>query len=298
MLGLINPGDEVILFEPYYDSYRASVAMAGGIAKFVTLRTPGDPAGPFWFDPEDLRRAFTNKTRAILVNTPHNPTGKVYSRTELQQIADLCIKHDVIAVTDEVYERLTYDLASPHTRLATLPDMAERTLTLSSLGKTFSLTGWKIGWAIGSPELSRAVRAAHQFLTFATSTPFQHGAAAALGNIAEREKYVAELLTQFRWGREYLGAALASLGFRVYLPAGAYFIMVDWTAAGRIKPGQFADDVAFCKHLTSEAGVAAIPPSVFYENRDHGKTLARFAFCKRRETLEEAVRRLQRWAGA
>jgi len=299
MLGLVNPGDEVILFEPFYDSYRASVAMAGGVAKYVTLRAPVDGGtGEFWFDEQELRRAFTGRTRAILVNTPHNPTGKVFSREELGLIAELCMKHDVIALTDEVYERLTYTHAKPHVRLATLDGMGERTLTMSSLGKTFSLTGWKVGWAIGKPELGRAVRLAHQFLIFSTATPLQHGAAAALGEVAEREKYVGELLAEFRWGRAFLGGALERLGFRVYLPEGAYFIMADWRDVGRSGMDQFGDDVAFCKALTAEAGVAAIPPSVFYEHRDFGKTMARFAFCKKRETLEEAVRRLERWAGA
>lgn len=297
MLGLINPGDEVILFEPYYDSYRASVAMAGGVPLIVTLRPPTTDHGPFWFDPDELARAFSPRTRVILVNTPHNPTGKVFSTDELRQIAELCNRHDVIAVTDEVYERLTYGPSRPHVRLATLPGMADRTLTLSSLGKTFSLTGWKIGWAIGAAGLVRAVRAAHQFMTFATATPFQHGAAAALASVDEREGYIRDLMSQFTWARSFLGEALARLGFRVYMPDGAYFIMVDWTACPRARSDGHADDIAFCRSLTSVAGVAAIPPSVFYQNREHGKTLARFAFCKRRETLQSAVQRLDRWAG-
>jgi len=294
MLGLVNPGDEVILFEPYYDSYRAAVAMAGGVPRFVTLRA-GKAA--FEFDPAELRSAFTDRTRIVLINTPHNPTGKVFSREELGLIADLCVKHDVIALTDEVYERLTYEHSRPHVRLATLPGMYDRTVTMSSLGKTFSLTGWKIGWAIASPELSRAVRTAHQFVTFATATPLQHGAAAALSRIGERERAVGELLEHFRWAREFLAISLSGLGVHVHSPDGAYFIMADWTRAGRVRPGQYPDDAAFCRALTAEAGVAAIPPSVFYEHREHGRPLARFAFCKRRETLEEGVRRLERWAG-
>jgi aspartate/methionine/tyrosine aminotransferase len=301
MLGLVNPGDEVILFEPYYDSYRAAVAMAGGIARCVTLRVPEgssvETGRGFWFDPDELRRAFTARTRAILVNTPHNPTGKVFGRGELGLIAELCVASNAVALTDEVYERLTYEPSLPHVRLAMLPGMAERTVTMSSLGKTFGLTGWKVGWAVAPPELTRAVRAAHQFLTFATATPLQHGAAAALGMVEERERYVGELLTRFGWGREFLGTALTGFGFKVFMPAGAYFIMADWTTAGRTRPGQYADDAAFCKALTAEAGVAAIPPGAFYEHREHGQGLARFAFCKRQETLEEAVRRLERWAG-
>lgn len=297
MLGLVNPGDEVVLFEPYYDSYRAAVAMAGGVPRFVTLR-PGSGAGAgFVFDPGELRAAFTDRTRVVLVNTPHNPTGKVFTRDELSLIAGLCVERGVVALTDEVYERLTYDPARPHVRLATLPGMAERTVTMSSLGKTFSLTGWKIGWAIACPELGRAVRAAHQFMTFATATPLQHGAAAALARIDERERAVGELLGHFAWARGFLASALEGLGFGVHRPDGAYFILADWTRPGRAGPGRFADDAEFCRSLTAEAGVAAIPPSVFYEHREHGRSLARFAFCKRRETLEEAVRRLERWAG-
>lgn len=297
MLGIVNPGDEVILFEPFYDSYRASVAMAGGIAKFVTLHAPreGQDASGFWFDPDQLRAAFSPNTRAILVNTPHNPTGKVFTREELGLIADLCRQHGVIALTDEVYERLTYRDDRPHVRLATLPGMADRTITMSSLGKSFSLTGWKVGWTISSPELARAVRAAHQFLTFATSTPFQLGAAAALSMRTEREQYLRGLLDDFRWGREFLGSALHRLGFRVHSPEGAYFIMADWGGVRIAK--RFEDDAAFCKVLTADARVAAIPPSVFYENREHGKSMVRFAFCKRRETLEEAVRRLEAYLG-
>ena len=303
MLGLVDPGDEVILFEPYYDSYRASVAMAGGIAKFVTLRpptgrTPGGLAAPrggaVWFDPYERRAAFTDRTRLILVNTPHNPTGKVFTRAELELIADLCQDRNVTAVTDEVYERLTYEPDQPHIRLATLPGMAERTLTLSSLGKTFSLTGWKIGWAIGSPELSAAVRSAHQFLTFATSTPLQVGAAAALARVDESEQAVRGLVETLRAGRETLAGALARLGLTVFRPAGAYFVIADFTSMPRCR--SFSDDQDFCRTLTAEAGVAAIPPSVFYQNREHGRSLARFAFCKRSETLIEAVRRLEVWA--
>lgn len=302
LLGIINPGDEVILFEPYYDSYLASVAMAGGVPRVVTLRAPDEPGGDrsgegFWFDPEELRKAITGRTRAILLNTPHNPTGKVFSRAELNLIADLCIKHNITAITDEVYERLTYDGAQ-HLRLAAIDGMADRTVTLSSLGKSFSLTGWKVGWAIAAPPLSRAIRAAHQFLTFATSTPFQHGAAAALGRTNEREAAIADLLRDLSWGREFLSQALTELGFKVFVPRGAYFVMTDWTRAAGDKAMRWEDDAAFCKGLTAEAGVAAIPPSVFYTNKHHGRRLARFAFCKKRATLEEGVRRLRLWAGA
>lgn len=299
MLGLVNPGDEVILFEPYYDSYRASVAMAGGVAKFVTLRAPKSESEQFWFDEHELERAFSNKTRLVFVNTPHNPTGKVFSRPELELIARLCQKHGAIALTDEVYEHLTFDPASPHIRLATLEGMAERTLTLSSLGKSFSLTGFKVGWAIGPAELVKAVRSAHQFLTFATATAMQHGAVAALTH-PDSPGYVRGLVEQFARGRDTLSAGLREIGFKVYQPAGAYFVMVDWTDArvpglGRLGE-RFADDAAFCKYITEHAKVAAIPPSVFYQNKQHGRALARFAFCKKAETLAEGVSRLTRFA--
>ncbi len=303
MLGLVDPGDEVILFEPYYDSYRASVAMAGGVPRFVTLREPTGSArdglaapGAFWFDPDELRAAFTDRTRLILVNTPHNPTGKVFTRAELELIADLCRERNVVAVTDEVYERLTFEPDQPHLHLATLPGMAERTLTLSSLGKTFSLTGWKIGWAIGPAALSSAIRSAHQFLTFATATPLQLGAAAALSDAQAADGAVLSLLQGLRERRDLLAGVLEGLGMRVYRPAGAYFVLADFTSGPH--GGTFSDDQDFCRRLTAEAGVAAIPPSVFYENRQHGRGLARFAFCKRQETMIEAVRRLKVWAAS
>ncbi len=283
MLGVINPGDSVVLFEPYYDSYRACVSMAGATPRFVTLHAPRDPAGAFWFDETEFRRVMATRPRAIVVNTPHNPTGKVFTRAELDLIAALCVEFDVLAITDEVYSELTYDPALPHISLASLPGMAERTITLSSIGKSYSLTGWKVGWAITSPELSRAVRAAHQFLTFATCTPMQLGAARIL---RDGDDYVRELVADFRRKRDFLSAALQDLGFGVYTPAGSYFIMADHSRFG------FPDDVAFCRYLTETIKVAAIPPSVFYDNPAHGKSLARFAFCKKDQTLHDAVERL------
>lgn len=284
-LGLIEPGDEIILFEPFYDSYRACIALAGGTPRFVRLHPPRSGDGTFTFDPDDLRRAFTPRTRAILVNTPHNPTGKVFTRDELNLIASLCLEHDTLAITDEVYERLTFNPALPHLSLAAFPAMADRTITLSSLGKTFSLTGWKVGWAIASPDLIRAVRAAHQFLTFATSTPMQHAAVEALDRA---DDYVPGLLDDYLEARDFLADALGSLGFRVFIPDGTYFIIADHARFG------FLDDVAFCRHLTASIGVAAIPPGAFYSDPDAARTLVRFAFCKRRETLALAVERLAR----
>jgi len=291
LMGLINPGDGVILFQPYYDSYRASVAMAGGRPIFVTLRAPesdgsaGIDTRSFTFDEAELSRAFEQQPRAILINTPHNPTGKVFTREELTLIATLCQKHGVIAITDEVYEHLTFSAERPHVRLAMLDGMEDRTVTLSSLGKTFSLTGWKIGWAISSPNLSRAVRSAHQFLTFATATPLQIAAAAA---VEKGDEYVAALVAEYRRKRDYLAIEIAGLGLRVFVPEGTYFLMVDHRAA------KHADDVSFCRFLTERVGVAAIPPSVFYDDPTLGRSLARFAFCKKDATLREAVDRLRK----
>jgi N-succinyldiaminopimelate aminotransferase len=267
--GVCDPGDEVVLFEPYYDSYKASVRMAGAVPRVVTLRAPD------WaFDPAELAAAFNPKTRAILVNTPHNPTGKVFSAGELGAIADLCRDRGVLCITDEVYEHLVYE--GRHVPMASLPGMRERTITISSFGKTFSLTGWKIGWACAAPELAAAVRSAHQF---------QHGAAVAL---ASGPEYYADLLAGYRERRDYLVAELSRIGFLVRPPQGTYFVCADFRAFG------FEDDQAFARHLVEFAGVAAIPPSVFYDHAEHGRSYVRFAFCKKRETLEAAVERMNR----
>jgi L-glutamine---4-(methylsulfanyl)-2-oxobutanoate aminotransferase len=294
ILGLINPGDEVVVFEPFYDSYRAVISMAGATPKYVRLRP--QPSGEFAFDEAELRSAYTNKTRAILLNTPHNPTGKVFSRPELELIARLCIDHDVIAITDEVYERLVYEPDQPHIHLATLPGMAERTITLSSLGKTFSLTGWKIGWAIAPPALSKGVRAAHQFLTFGAATPLQHAAALA---IQDGDAYIRELVGHYTLMRDHLAGALQSQGFRVFKPAATYFIMADWSGVRdrlvrRHPEIALDDDVAFAEFLVREVKVAAIPPSSFYADPLAGRSLVRFAFCKKRKTIEDGIARLER----
>ncbi|MCC7535995.1 MAG: aminotransferase class I/II-fold pyridoxal phosphate-dependent enzyme [Deltaproteobacteria bacterium] len=274
---LTDVGDEVVLFEPYYDSYRASVCMAGAIPRTVTLRPPR-----FDFDPAELERAFGERTRVCVLNTPHNPTGKTFCREELEHVARLCIRHDVVCVADEVYEHLVYE--GSHVPIATLPGMRERTVTISSLAKTFSLTGWKIGWALAPEDLTRAVRAAHQWVTFATATPLQHGAVAA---VRSDESYFRALVASYRAKRDRLAGALADLGLEVYLPAGTYFVCAGFSRFG------FDDDVAFCRHLIEKVGVAAIPPSAFFDDPADGRSFVRFAFCKRDETLEAAIARLQ-----
>lgn len=289
LLGLLNPGDEVVLFEPFYDSYRAIIARAGAVAKYVTLRAPKKPGDAFWFDEAELRAAFTPRTRVLLLNTPHNPTGKVFTRAELELLAKLCQEHDAVAVSDEVYEGLTYEPTLPHVSIATIPGMADRTITLGSLGKSYSLTGWKVGWAIAWPELTKAVRAAHQFLTFATATPMQHGAAAIIsggGEVVERTRKL------FRENRDTLAAALIDIGFRVHRSDGTYFLMADHTPVSRGLG--LADDQAFCRWLTEKVGVAAIPPTPFYHNTEHGRPLVRFAYCKKQDTITEAIRRLRK----
>jgi N-succinyldiaminopimelate aminotransferase len=277
--GVCEPGDEVILFEPFYDSYRASVVMAGAVPKVVTLHTPG-----WTFNLEDLSRAFSRKTRAILLNSPHNPTGKVFSPAELEEIARLCREKDVLCITDEVYEHLVYE--GTHRPMASLPGMRERTITISSFGKTFSLTGWKIGWAAAPPDLCSAVRSAHQFITFATATPLQHAAATSL---ADRPEYFKEFLASYHRKRDYLSEVLARVGFDVSRPAGTYFVCAGFSKF------KFADDVAICRHLTEKVGVAALPPSSFYQESAEGKTFVRFAFCKKDETLAAAAQRLEKF---
>lgn len=275
--GLCDSGDEVVLFEPYYDSYRASVEMAGAVPRFVTLH------GPDWsFEEGELEAVLSERTRVVLVNTPHNPTGKMFSRDELETIARFCRDRDLVCVTDEVYEHIVYSDA--HVPMATLPGMRDRTVTISSFGKTFSLTGWKIGWAAGPAPLMGAVRAAHQFITFSTATPLQHAAALAL---ATGPEYYRLLRASYLAKRDYLVRELARIGFHVRPPAATYYVCADFRPLG------FTDDVEFCRFLIDEIGVAAIPPSVFYAKSEEGKRYARFAFCKRDETLETAVARLR-----
>lgn len=284
---VLDPGDEVVLFEPFYDSYRASVAMAGARERVVTLRSP-DPeratgsANDFAYDPAELEAAIGPRTRAVLLNTPHNPTGKVWSRSELEHLAGLCREHDLVLLSDEVYEHLVFE--GRHLPPAALPGMRERTVTISSAGKTFSVTGWKIGWTCAPPELTRALQAAHQFITFCSSTPFQHAVAHAL---ATSDEYYEAFLADYRDRRDRLCAGLDEVGFGVHRPAGTYFVLAD------VRPLGWDDDVAFCRMLPERVGVAAIPPTSFYAHPEEGRHLVRFAFCKTEPVLDEAVHRLR-----
>lgn len=279
---LCDPGDEVVLFEPFYDSYRASIAMAGARERVVTLRAEG-PAGGFVYDPAELEAAIGPRTRAVLLNTPHNPTGKVWSQGELRHLAGLCREHDLVLISDEVYEHLVYE--GRHLPPAALPGMRERTVTISSAGKTFSVTGWKIGWSCAPPELTRALQAAHQFITFCNGTPFQHAVAEAL---ATGDGYYDTLLADYRERRDRLCTGLEEVGFGVHRPAGTYFVLAD------IRPLGWDDDVAFCRMLPERVGVAAIPPTSFYLHPEAGRHLVRFAFCKTEAVLDEAIHRLKR----
>ncbi len=277
-LGLIEPGDEVVLIEPFYDAYPVDATLAGAVVKTVVLRPPA-----FRLDDTDLVNVVSDATRAIVVNTPHNPTGRVFDDAELELLAGLCLRHDVVAICDEVYEHMVYE--GRHRSLATLDGMWERTITLSSLGKTFSFTGWKIGWAIAPPPLTAAVRAAHQFLTFATATPLQHAAATAL---AAPDEYFVELVAAYRARRDVLVDGLRAANLDVFTPQGTYFVLASHAGLG------LGNDVAFARYLTTEVGVAAIPPSAFYSDPADGASLIRFAFCKDEATLQAAVDRLVR----
>jgi len=280
VLSLCEPGDEVVTFEPYYDAYAAVVAMAGASRRVVTLHPPD-----YSFDVADLAAAITARTRLLLLNSPHNPTGKVFTDDELAVIAQLCVERDLIAVTDEVYEHLTFDAL--HRPLATFDGMAERTVTISSAGKTFSFTGWKVGWACGPRPLITALRTVKQFLTFVNGAPFQHAIALGLGLPDERFH---ALRDDLRDKRDLLCAGLERVGFEVYRPAATYFVTAD------IAPFGEDDGMAFCRALPERCGVVAVPNVVFYDDEDAGRRLVRFAFCKRHEVIEEAVARLEKLA--
>ncbi len=282
LLALCEPGDEVVAFEPFYDSYAASIALAGGVRVPVTLQAPD-----FRPDLDRFAAAIGPRTRLVLINSPHNPTGMVLRRDELAEIARLCVEHDLIAITDEVYEHLVYE--GEHLPLAGFPGMRDRTVSISSAGKTFAVTGWKIGWVCASQPLVTAVRTVKQFLTYVNGAPFQHAVAGALD---AGDELVGPLVAQLRQGRGQLMHGLAATGMTVHRPAGTYFVTADIASLGE------TDGVDFCRRLPHEVGVVAIPSSVFYDDVEAGRTLVRFAFCKRPEVLAEAATRLARLGSA
>ena len=277
VLALCEPGDEVVTFEPYYDSYAATIALASGVRRTSVLRFPD-----FAVDEKSLRAAFSPRTRMVLLNSPHNPTGKVFTREELSLVAELAREYDAWVVTDEVYEHLVFD-GTEHVPMATLPGMAERTLTISSAGKTFSATGWKVGWVTGPAEAVAAVRAVKQFLTFVGSGPFQPAVAVALGL---GDEVYAGLSRSLEAKRDLLLTGLRDAGLAVSVPEGTYFVIADAAPLGAV------DGLDFCRRLPELAGVVGVPVSVFHDDQEAARTLVRFAFCKRDEVLQEAVRRL------
>jgi aspartate/methionine/tyrosine aminotransferase len=282
MLGLLDPGDEIVVFEPFYENYGPDAILTGAVPRYVTLHEPD------WsIDANELRAAVTPRTRAIVVNSPHNPTGKVFRRDELELIADLCQENDLLAFTDEIYEHIVYE--GEHIPLATLPRMAERTVTINSLSKTYSVTGWRVGWVIASPELTVGIRRVHDFLTVGAAAPLQQ---AAVAGLTMADAYYDDLLAGYRERRAVLLPALEAAGFRVHHPAGAYYAMTD------IRDLTDEDDVAFARRLIADPGVAAVPGSSFFSRPELGRTKLRFAFPKRLETLRAAAERLAALAPA
>jgi len=277
MMAVINPGDEVVLFEPFYENYGPDAILSGATPRFVKLHAPD------WsFDPEELAAAFGPKTKAIILNTPNNPTGKVFELAELETIRDLCVKWNAFAITDEIYEHMLYDGAK-HISIVTLEGMRERTITINALSKTYSVTGWRVGWAVAPPDVSVAIRKCHDFLTVGAAAPLQEAGAVALKFPAE---YYEKLATDYAARRERLLGILTNVGFKCFKPRGAYYIMTDISAFG------FQDDVAFAKYLVTDIGVAAVPGSSFYRNPADGRTHLRFTFCKTEKTFQAAAERL------
>ena len=278
MLGLLDPGDEVVVFEPYYENYGPDAILSGAVPRYVTLHEPD------WsIDPDELRAAFGPRTRAIVVNSPHNPTGKVFTRAELELIASLCIEFDALAFTDDIYEHIVFE--GEHIPLATVPGMAERTVSIHSMSKSYSVTGWRVGWTIAAPDLTLGIRRVHDFLTVGAAAPLQAAAVVALGF---PPAYYERLVADYRARRDLLLPALREAGFRLDQPAGAYYVMTD------IRDLTDEDDVAFAMRLIRDPGVAAVPGSSFFSRPELGRTKLRFAFPKRTETLQAAAERLAR----
>jgi aminotransferase len=288
LLATIDPGDEVVVFEPFYENYGPDAILSGATPRFVPLRPPGrgGRAADWWFDPDELATAFSNRTRAVVINTPNNPTGKVFTRDELGAIARLCLKWDAIAVTDDIYDRIVYDPAE-HVPMWSIDGMADRTISINSTSKTFSVTGWRVGWAVAPPDIAPAIRKVHDFLTVGAAAPLQAAAAVALGS---PDSYYVDLKRSYQARRDRLLGILERAGFECAPPQGAYYIMTNVEAFG------FPDDVSLVRHLVTEGGVASVPGSSFFRDPASARHIVRFCFCKRDETLAEAERRLMKWA--
>ena len=282
LLAVCNAGDDVAIFEPFYENYGPDAVLSGAKPKFVTLRPPSDGDGEWTFDERELRRAFARHTKAIILNTPNNPTGKVFTRTELELIRDLCLEFDVLAITDEIYEHILYD-GTEHISMASLDGMQDRTVTINGMSKTYSVTGWRVGWAVAPERITNAIRKVHDFLTVGAPAPLQEAGAMAL---SLPDEYYVKLAERYRVRRDHLIPALVAVGFKCFRPRGAYYVMTDIGAFG------FQDDVEFTRYLVKEIGVAAVPGSSFYHNPADGARQVRFAFCKKPETLDEAGKRL------
>jgi len=288
LLAVCNKGDEVVVFEPFYENYGPDSILSGAKPRFVGLRPPHSPhaegKAEWTFDPQELREAFQHHTKAIILNTPNNPTGKVFTRQELELIRDLCVEYNVLAITDEIYEHILYDGAK-HISIASLDGMRDRTITINGLSKSYSVTGWRVGWAVSPPAITNAIRKVHDFLTVGAPAPLQEAGAAAL---SLPPSYYRELAERYRTRRDHLIPALERAGFRCYRPRGAYYVMTDISAFG------FKNDVEFASHLIKEIGIACVPGSSFYKHAKDGAQQVRFAFCKKPETLDEAGRRLEK----
>ena len=278
LLAVLNPGDEVVLFEPFYENYGPDTQLCGATTRYVTLHAPD-----WHFDPDELRRAFTPRTRAIIVNSPNNPTGKVFTRAELEQIAALCQEFDALAITDEIYEHILYE-GAVHVPIASLPGMRDRSILVNSMSKTYSVTGWRVGWVLAAPDLSNSIRKVHDFLTVGAAAPLQAAGVVALGL---PDEYYRSLGEDYVKRRDHIITSLESAGFRCFRPQGAYYVMTD------VSPFGFSDDMAFVRHLMENIGIAAVPGSSFYAQDCGGSQQVRFCFCKKYETLESARHQLE-----
>ena len=279
LLGVVNADDEIVVFEPYYENYHPDMMLCGARRRLVSLRAPD-----WTFDPDDLRAAFNSRTKAIVINTPNNPTGKVFTREELSLVAQLCVEYDALCITDEIYEHIVYDGAE-HIPVMSLPGMRERSILVNSMSKTYSVTGWRVGWVLAAPDLTDTIRKVHDFLTVGAATPLQHAGVMAL---SQPDEFYARLSDEYKGRRDRLVLLLEAAGFRCFVPKGAYYVMTDISRFG------FANDVEFAMHMIRDAGVAAVPGSSFFNDSRDGAGMVRFCFCKTYETLDEAGHRLRR----